>query len=153
VSELAKSPRIFVVDDEEILASTLAEILHHQGYDAVFFTEPLKALAAAKQNGPDLLIADVMMPRMSGIDLATHMKTLGHQCPVLLFSGRAGAIDQVEDCRLTGHVFELLLKPVHPTEVIKKVELMLGKGHWAPASQPPPARASAPLSAGSYRDS
>ena len=67
-------PRVFVVDDEHVIASTLAAILKLHGYSAAFFTSPLEALAAARSKAPDLLISDVAMPGISGIDLAIQMK-------------------------------------------------------------------------------
>ena len=129
MSELTKSPRIFVVHDEEILASTLVAILRNQGYDVLFFTEPLKALAGARVNGPDLLITDVKMPTMSGIELAVQFQKLRSGCMILLFAGM-GSMDMVEASRLGGDTFEVLLKPVHPLELIKQVERMVGTGPW-----------------------
>jgi CheY-like chemotaxis protein len=54
--------RIFVVDDEPVIASSLAAILRMNGFSAKFFTCPLEALAAARFESPDLVIADVAMP-------------------------------------------------------------------------------------------
>ncbi|HUV95955.1 MAG TPA: response regulator [Acidobacteriaceae bacterium] len=62
--------RVFVVDDEDVIASTLAMILRLQGgFHATSFTDPLKALAAARVEAPDLLISDVVMPEPSVITL------------------------------------------------------------------------------------
>jgi PleD family two-component response regulator len=69
-------PRIFVVDDEPLIASTLAAILQMNGFSAKFFTCPQAALKAARLKAPDLVISDVMMPGFSGIDLAIQMKAV-----------------------------------------------------------------------------
>lgn len=61
---------IFVVDDEAVIASTLAAILRLHGYSATAFTSPLEALAAAQLDAPDFLVSDVAMPVLSGVDLA-----------------------------------------------------------------------------------
>jgi DNA-binding NtrC family response regulator len=122
VSELHAHSRIFVVDDEFIIASTLATILQRNGFDAVFFTEPLAVLPAARQQAPDLLITDVMMPGLSGIDLAIALKQEFPNCKVLLFSGQAATANLLEEARLKGHDFELLSKPIHPTEFLKKIK-------------------------------
>jgi DNA-binding NtrC family response regulator len=121
VSELRAHSRIFVVDDEFIIASTLATILQRNGFDAVFFTEPLAVLPAAREKAPDLLITDVMMPGLSGIDLAIALKQELPKCKVLLFSGQAATANLLEASRLKGHDFELLSKPIHPTEFLKKI--------------------------------
>jgi DNA-binding response OmpR family regulator len=65
---------IFVVDDETVIASSLAAILRTNGFSAKFFTCPLKAVAAARSESPDLVIFDVAMPGISGIDLAIQMR-------------------------------------------------------------------------------
>ena len=122
MSELHAHSRIFVVDDEFIIASTLATILQRNGFDAVFFTEPLAVLPAARQHAPDLLITDVMMPGLSGIDLAIALKQEFPNCKVLLFSGQAATANLLEEARLKGHDFELLSKPIHPTEFLKKIK-------------------------------
>jgi DNA-binding NtrC family response regulator len=121
VSELRPHSRIFVVDDEFIIASTLATILQRNGFDAVFFTEPLAVLPAARVQAPDLLITDVLMPAISGIDLAIALKEECPACKVLLFSGQAATANLLQAARLKGHDFELLSKPIHPTEFLKKI--------------------------------
>jgi CheY-like chemotaxis protein len=130
------APRIFVVDDEHVIASTLAAILNLNGYSAKFFTRPLEALAAAQSDIPDLLISDVAMPGLSGIDLAIQMRARHPECKILLFSGQAATLDLLEDARNQGHDFHLLLKPVHPTELLYEIG-MLGAGA---RSRTPPAR-------------
>ena len=114
-------PRIFVVDDEPVIASTLAAILKQHGYSATFFTSPREALAAARSKAPDLLISDVAMPGLSGVDLAIQMKAQYPECKILLFSGQADTQDLLEDARSQGHDFQLLEKPVHPSTMLSEV--------------------------------
>lgn len=116
--------RIFVVDDEYVIATTLATILQRSGFDAVSFTEPMKALDAARQDPPDLLISDVLMPVLSGVDLSIRMRQEYPECKVLLFSGQAATANLLEAARDRGHDFELLSKPIHPTEFLQKVRLV-----------------------------
>jgi CheY-like chemotaxis protein len=115
------SARVFIVDDEHIVASTLAAILKTHGYSATFFTSPVEALAAARSRAPDLLISDVAMPGSSGIDLAIQMRAQYPKCKILLFSGQPATFDLLEDARAQGHDFDLLLKPVPPTELLLEV--------------------------------
>ena len=117
--------RVFVVDDERIISSTLATILTLQGFDATAYTLPLEALKAARCKAPDLLISDVMMPLLSGIDLSIQVQESCPACKVLLFSGQATTMDLLETARTNGHAFELLTKPVHPTDLLKKVRQVL----------------------------
>jgi CheY-like chemotaxis protein len=114
-------PRVWVVDDEPVIASTLAAILRLHGYSATFFTSPLEALAAARSKAPDLLISDVAMPDISGIDLAILMKAQYPTCKILLFSGQAATQDLLEKARSEGHDFQLIEKPVHPSTMLSRV--------------------------------
>jgi DNA-binding response OmpR family regulator len=114
-------PRVFVVDDEPVIASTLAAILQMNGFSAKFFTCPLEALTAARLKAPDLLISDVAMPGISGVDLAVQMRAQYPTCKILLFSGQTATLDLLEGARAQGHDFALLLKPVHPTELLFEV--------------------------------
>jgi DNA-binding NtrC family response regulator len=118
----AKKARIFVVDDESIIASTLAIILKQDGFDAAPFSEPEKALEATRSDVPDLLISDVVMPGISGIDLAIRVREVNPGCKVLLFSGQSSTADLLEAARAAGHDFELLSKPIHPTDFLKRIE-------------------------------
>jgi DNA-binding NtrC family response regulator len=123
---LSKLPRVFVVDDEPIIASTLATILRLSDFNATSFTEPLEALRAALSDSPDLLISDVVMPSLNGIALATELKAICPNCGVLLFSGQAATVGLVEAALADGNDFEVLAKPVHPADLIKTIQTILG---------------------------
>ena len=122
-------PRIFVVDDEPVIASTLAAILQMHGFSAKFFTSPLEALAAARTKSPDLLISDVEMPGLSGIELAIKMKAQYPKCQILLFSGRPSTLDLLDSARAQGHNFDLLFKPVLPPEFLSEISKMIGSAN------------------------
>jgi CheY-like chemotaxis protein len=127
MAEQAHPSRVFVVDDEFVIASTLAMILGTNGFTATPFMRPADALEAATLNPPDLLISDVVMPEMSGIELAIQFRELYPSCKVLLFSGQAATADLLEEARKDGHEFELLLKPIHPKEFLMKIGMVAGK--------------------------
>jgi DNA-binding NtrC family response regulator len=117
-----KQQRVFVVDDEDVIASTLAMILRFQGgFHARSFNNPGEALDAASYDPPDLLISDVVMPALSGIELAIKMRALCPECKVLLFSGQPSTADMFESARLNGYDFELLSKPVHPGDLLARI--------------------------------
>ena len=116
-----RKPVVFVVDDEAVIAQTLAIILTQAGFSASSFDHPDKAVAAGTQLRPDLLITDVMMPGMTGIELAIHFRKAQPQCRVLLFSGQAATADLLEESRARGYDFDLLSKPVHPADLLAKL--------------------------------
>jgi DNA-binding response OmpR family regulator len=119
-------PRVFVVDDEPMIASTLAAILHMHGYSARYFTCPLEALAAARTKSPDLLISDVGMPGISGIDLAILMRAQYPACKILLLSGAPSSLELLNSARAQGHDFDLLMKPVPPPEILEEIWKRVG---------------------------
>jgi DNA-binding NtrC family response regulator len=120
-----KELRVTVVDDEVFIASTLTTILCNQGFDASFFTEPLQALQSARYYAPDLLISEVSMPFLSGIDLAIQVLKHCPNCKVLLFSGQPDITNLLKNSRANGHNFEVLPKPTHPAEILAKIQSML----------------------------
>lgn len=134
MSESRKQFRIFVVDDEFVIASTLATILQRSGFDALSFTAPLEALAAARLDPPDLLISDVLMPELSGIELGIRVRDAHPECKVLLFSGQAATANLLDKARERGYNFELLSKPIHPSDLLLKVKLVTEHGEGVGAA-------------------
>lgn len=113
---------VFVVDDEVVISKSLALILQNNGYTARFFTDPLEALEHIKTCPLDLLISDVAMPQLSGIDLAMQTRAHCPDCKILLFSGQASTTDLLGEARRLGHHFTLLPKPVHPRELLQEIK-------------------------------
>lgn len=119
-----ENPLIFVVDDEEIIASTIAAILRLKGYQANAFTHSSQALESARSVAPDLLISDIMMPGLSGTELAQHIQWSHPECRVLLFTGQWDKADAEIAAYEDGLEYQLISKPVHPKELLQKVRLM-----------------------------
>ena len=113
---------VFVVDDEVVISKSLALILQSSGYTTRFFTDPLEALEHIKASPPDLLISDVAMPQLSGIDLAIQTQVHCPDCKILLFSGQASTTDLLSDARKLGHHFTLLPKPLHPRDLLQEIK-------------------------------
>jgi CheY-like chemotaxis protein len=124
MTEAVSTPALkvaFVVDDEKVIASTLAIILKNAGFDAHAFFSGQEAVDSLDKLRPDLLITDVIMPGMNGIEAALITQTKLPQCKILLFSGQATTADLLEKARAQGHDFDILAKPIHPTDLIEKI--------------------------------
>jgi CheY-like chemotaxis protein len=118
-----KRPKVLVVDDEQVIADTLAKILDINGYDASAVYSGLSAVESARALQPDLIISDVIMQDMDGIEAAIRIRTFLPSCKILLFSGQAATADLLENARAQGHDFEILAKPVHPSELLAKLKM------------------------------
>lgn len=121
MSGTAKKPRVLVVDDERVIADTLAIILNQSGFDASAVYTGNGAVDEARRVKPDLIISDVIMPDMNGIEAAIHIRNFLPGCKILLFSGQAATADLLESARAKGHEFEILAKPVHPQDLLAKL--------------------------------
>jgi CheY-like chemotaxis protein len=115
---------VFIVDDEPVICETLAAILHDAGYQATAFQSGAEAITASEANAPGLLISDVMMPQMNGVELAIHFQNFHPECKILLFSGAAVTSDLLVNARLRGYEFDLLTKPVHPVKLLEKIQAL-----------------------------
>jgi DNA-binding response OmpR family regulator len=121
-------PRVLVVDDEAVIADTLAEILSLSGFPAIAAYDGNGALGTALLQPPEMLITDVALPGMNGIDLAITIKRVYPDCKILLFSGQATTADLLATARRDGYRFTLLTKPVAPHELLATVAMHLNSG-------------------------
>jgi CheY-like chemotaxis protein len=121
MSEIKSRPRVLVVDDEHVIADTLAIILNQAGFNASAVYTGNDAVEVARTDKPDLIISDVIMPDMNGIEAAIHIRGFLPACKILLFSGQAATADLLENARARGHEFEILAKPVHPQDLLAKL--------------------------------
>jgi CheY-like chemotaxis protein len=120
-------PLVLVVDDEKIIADTLSIILSKSGFSTMTAYDGVAALQLAKDLKPDLVISDVMMPGMTGIELAIAITQTVPRCKILLFSGQAATVDLLEEARNAGYNFTTLTKPVHPTDMLQRISECLAK--------------------------
>ncbi len=120
---LGGSESILVVDDEEAVLDVLARMLARLGYEVHTEQDPVRALEHARDRVPDLILTDLTMPIMSGLQLATHIKTIHPELPIILMTGYGPAIDQILASRLgIGHI---LHKPVGLTDLATAVRSAL----------------------------
>ncbi|HLY39959.1 MAG TPA: response regulator [Terracidiphilus sp.] len=121
MSENHLKPKVLVVDDERIIADTLAMILNQSGFEASAVYSGEKAVEMASKFAPDMLITDVIMADLNGIDAAIQIRAMLPEIKILLFSGQAATADLLEKARAQGYEFEILSKPVHPQDLLTKL--------------------------------
>lgn len=115
------SKPVFVIDDEKLVADTIALILRTNGYQALALYDAESAIAQLEIMKPAIVISDVSMPRMNGVQLAIVVRERCPECRVLLLSGQAATLDLLEDAHRQGYTFELLEKPIPPAELLARI--------------------------------
>src|SRR5882757_9642512 len=105
--------RVVVVDDEVAIACGLKGLLNHAGFDAHAMFGGQELVDSLETLRPDVLITDVEMPGMTGIEAAIITRSRFPNCKILLFSAQAPTSSLLVKAREQGHEFELLSKPLH----------------------------------------
>jgi len=115
-------PRVLVVDDEDLIADSVTEILNRNGYDAIATYSGKAAIEHIQTQCPDILVSDVIMPELNGIQLATAIRLRCPEARILLFSGNAATSELLQGASNEGQSFELLAKPVHPMQLLNALK-------------------------------
>ena len=123
MQETQAKPKVLVADDERVIADTLVIILNQAGFEATAVYSGEKAVEVAQALQPDMLISDVIMADLNGIDAAIQIRALLPTCKILLFSGQAATADLLDRARGHGHEFDILAKPVHPQDLLAKLRI------------------------------
>ena len=114
------SLKVCIVDDEVEFVTTLAERLELRGFEAQIATDGESALRLIEADPPQIVVLDVMMPGMSGLEVLRKIKDLNPQLPVILLTGRSDTKEGEEGMRLGA--FDYLMKPLNIDQLIKKMQ-------------------------------
>lgn len=107
---------VLVVDDDRVLADTLAEILRRHGYKPVALYSGEEAVELAERFRPDVLLSDIRMSDLNGVEAAKRVRALHPDCRVILFT--AHPISREMRQTIHGLRFELLQRPLRPDNVL-----------------------------------
>jgi DNA-binding response OmpR family regulator len=127
--------KVLIVDDERSIADMLRLILSPAGYECSVAYDGCDALRWAGEFHPDLLISDVMMPGMNGVELAKAIVHLYPNCLVLLFSGNAATQDLLQTAHTGGDSFPVLAKPVPPRELLAAIAQLVAGSAARPSGR------------------
>jgi len=117
--------KILVVEDASAVAQTLTLILRHEGYYAATAHSGEDAVWLARSFQPDLVVGDVEMGTVDGVEAAMEIRRFLPHCEVLFVSGTATWEDYLAKARAEGYGFELLAKPIPPPELLAKISQTL----------------------------
>src|SRR5688500_5720057 len=121
-----KSNRLFIVDDEPGITRVLSTLFERAGWEVMAFNSPTEALKAVPGSEVDVLITDLQMPEMTGVQLLQALRKGGHTVPVLMITAHGTIASAVEAMRLGA--FDYLTKPFDVESVKLAVERALAHG-------------------------
>lgn len=121
----ASGYKVLVVDDEHAISDSLARIFSLRGYVVRTAYSAEQAIEIVAEWRPALAIVDVVLPKMSGIDLAILLRENHPSCHVLLVSGQLATSDLAEEAAQNGHIFNILAKPVPLHDLLETASTLL----------------------------
>lgn len=119
--------RILIIEDETPMRTALADVLEGEGYRPLTAEDGEVGLRKAVEEKPDLILLDIMMPKLDGFAVCAELRRLGHAMPVLMLTAKG----QVED-RVTGldaGADDYLVKPFSTEELLARVRALLRRTH------------------------
>lgn len=138
-SSAPASPLVLVVEDEPGIASILIAYLQREGLRTQQAGDGLQALQLFRQLRPDIVLLDIHLPGMDGVDVLREIRSDG-QTPVIMVTALADDVDKLLGLRLGAD--DYVVKPFSPAEVVARVRAVLRR------TQQPAARAAAPIRVG-----
>ncbi len=124
------TPRILVVDDDEQMRFVLGESLTRRQYEVMLVVSAEEALAALAHGAFDLILLDVRLPKMSGIDALDEILRVDHRAPVILITAHDNV--QVRMRAAQAGVSAYLRKPVDEQDLLQAIRRALGLGASTP---------------------
>ncbi len=132
----ARPPRLLVVDDEPPIVELVRGYLEREGYEVLSAPDGPRALELARTSSPDVLVLDVMLPGLDGIEVCRQLRTFS-DAYVLMLTARGEEIDRIVG--LSVGADDYLVKPFSPRELVARVKALLRRPRTTLATSAPPA--------------
>src|SRR3978361_2169880 len=126
------SSRILVVDDDSSLAEMLTIVLQGGGFDTTVVSDGAQALPTVRDSGPDLVLLDLMLPGMNGIDVCRAIRAESG-VPVVMLTAKTDTVDVV--LGLESGADDYVVKPFKPKELVARIRARLRQFPAEPAEQ------------------
>jgi len=116
-------PRVLIVEDDEAMAVALRDGFTYEGYDVRLANDGAAGLKLATESSPDLIILDVMLPKMNGLDVCRRIRQSGSKIPIIMLTARGQEIDKVLGLKIGAD--DYVTKPFGFLELMARVEAVL----------------------------
>ena len=125
--------KILIVEDEPNMVAGLRDNFEYDGYEVITAPDGIAGLERALKENPDLVILDVMMPRMSGLDVCKQLKAKRPSIPIIMLTARGQELDKVVGLELGAD--DYVTKPFSIRELLARVKAVLRRAHTVPKEQ------------------
>lgn len=125
--------RILIVEDEPKMVAGLRDNFEYEGYEVDTAHDGVEGLDRALTTSPDLVVLDVMMPRMSGLDVCRKLKMKKPALPIIMLTARGQEVDKVVGLELGAD--DYVTKPFSIRELLARVKAVLRRSHMLPHEQ------------------
>ena len=125
--------RILIVEDEPNMIAGLRDNFEFEGYDVITAPDGVAGLNRALDESPDLVVLDVMMPRMSGLDVCKQLKSKRPSIPIIMLTARGQEVDKVVGLELGAD--DYVTKPFSIRELLARVKAVLRRSKTLPKDQ------------------
>ena len=125
--------KILIVEDEPNMVAGLRDNFEFEGYEVLSAYDGAEGLARALADSPDLVLLDVMMPKMSGLDVCKQLKAKRPSIPIIMLTARGQEIDKVVGLELGAD--DYVTKPFSIRELVARVKAVLRRSHTLPKEQ------------------
>ena len=115
--------KILIVEDDRNIMTGLVDNLELEGYKTVIARDGKEAIRQAKEKNPDLIILDIMLPKMNGFEVCKELKAQGINAPIIILSAMAQEADKVLGLELGAD--DYITKPFSPRELVVRVKAVL----------------------------
>ena len=116
-------PKILVIEDEMTLANNLSDKLKGEGYSVMLSMDGEDGLAKVRQEHPDLVVLDIMLPGMNGYRICAALRAAGHETPILMLTAKDGEYDEAEG--LDTGADDYLTKPFSYVVLVARIRALL----------------------------
>src|SRR5437870_6185677 len=123
VAASSKKPRILIIEDEPAMVAGLRDNFEYEGYDVISAGDGVEGLDRALADNPDLVVLDVIMLRMSGVDVCKQLKMKRPRLPIIMLTARGQEIDKVVGLELGAD--DYVTKPCSIRELMARVKAVL----------------------------
>ena len=125
--------KILIVEDEPNMVAGLRDNFEYEGFQVITALDGVEGLDRALKDSPDLVVLDVMMPRMSGLDVCKQLKAKRPSIPIIMLTARGQEIDKVVGLELGAD--DYVTKPFSIRELLARVKAVLRRAHTVPKDQ------------------